>query len=105
MAENKGGAPLGNNNGGKGKPWTAAIERALKQRTLVARKEALDELAEKLLSACDDKDMTALKELGDRLEGKPKQYVESDTHISGELAQPERPTISREEWLKDHGVG
>lgn len=69
------GAPKGNQNGAKAKVWTAAIERALAQRSRLDQKEALDDLAEKLLRKCDEGDMTALKELGDRLEGKAAQVI------------------------------
>lgn len=69
------GAPLGNSNATKGKPWAAAIARALAKRSRVDQKEALDELAEKLLCLCADGDLQALKELGDRLDGKPKQVT------------------------------
>jgi len=68
-------APKGNQNAAKAKLWTAAIERALAKRSRVDAKEALDELAEKLLGKCDEGDMAALKELGDRLEGKPAQAI------------------------------
>lgn len=69
------GAPAGNKNASKGKPWQAAIERALALRSRVDQKEALDTLAEKLLANCDQGDMAALKELGDRLDGKPAQAI------------------------------
>lgn len=68
-------APLGNQNARKGKPWQAAINRALEKRSRVAQMEALDELAESLLRKCDDGDIAALKELGDRLDGKPAQAI------------------------------
>lgn len=73
-----GGAPKGNQNARKGKLWTQAIERALKKRSKSKTDmiEALDEIAEKLLAACDNGDLSALKELGDRLEGKAAQTVE-----------------------------
>ena len=38
-------------------------------------KDRSDELAEKLLSACDAGDLAALKELGDRLDGKANQSI------------------------------
>lgn len=69
------GAPKGNQNATKTKVWSAAIERALAKRSKVAKVEALDELAEKLLANCDAGDMAALKELGDRLDGKPAQAI------------------------------
>jgi len=73
------GAPKGNQNASKGnrRIWLAAIERALKKRSLTSRVEALDELAEKLLQACDSGDVPALRELGDRLEGKPIQQLDA----------------------------
>lgn len=76
------GAPVGNQNGAKAKVWAAAIERALAERSRLARKEALDDLAEKLLAKCDEGDMSALKELGDRLDGRPKQAIEAE--VQGE---------------------
>jgi hypothetical protein len=69
------GAPVGNTNAAKGKLWQAAIMRALDKRSGADKVKALDELAEKLLAKCDDSDMAALKELGDRLDGKPAQAI------------------------------
>lgn len=69
------GAPVGNQNAAKAKVWSAAINRALEKRGGGDRLKALDELAEKLLGACDSGDLPALKELGDRLDGKPAQSV------------------------------
>jgi hypothetical protein len=69
------GAPVGNKNAAKAKVWSAAVKRALDKRTKAKGINALDALAEKLLSLCDDKDLGALKELGDRLEGKVAQSI------------------------------
>lgn len=71
-------APIGNQNARKGKLWNAAIMRALEKRSRAAMVEALDDLAEKLLQGCDAGDITALKELGDRLDGKPAQTIQGD---------------------------
>lgn len=71
----KRGAPVGNNNAGNGKLWTAAIHRALKKRTLRAKRDALDDLAEKFLEKCDSGDMQAFNGLADRLEGKVPQGI------------------------------
>lgn len=76
-------APIGNNNAAKAKRWSAAIERALANRSRKASLDALDALAEKLLAKCDEGDMSALKELGDRLDGKPMQAVEAN--VSGNV--------------------
>lgn len=70
------GAPRGNQNAAKGKQWLAAIERALEKRSRVDRKAGLDALAGKLLEQCAEGNLVALKELGDRLDGKPSQSVD-----------------------------
>lgn len=72
------GAPLGNHNAANAKVWSAAIHRALAARSAMSRKEAIDALAERLLAKCDEGDMTALKEFGDRIEGKVPQGIVGD---------------------------
>lgn len=79
-------APLGNRNGAKEKPWVAAINRALAKKSLVAQKEYLDDLAEKLLDSCSDGNLGALQELGNRLDGKPAQALT----VSGDEDNPLR---------------
>lgn len=63
------GAPSGNNNASKNKMWTEAI------RKKIVQKKALEQLADVLIDKALEGDMTALKEIGDRLEGKPNQSV------------------------------
>jgi hypothetical protein len=69
------GAPLNNQNAAKGRAWRDAINRALEKRSRVEAKEALDNLAEKFLSKCDEGEMQAFRELGDRLDGKAPQAI------------------------------
>lgn len=69
------GAPTGNKNAAKAKVWHAAILRALDKRGAGDRVAALDELAGKLLDLVSTGDLQALKEFGDRLDGKPAQAV------------------------------
>lgn len=71
-----GGAPIGNQNNAKNKPWEKALQRAVIQDP-----NRLAKLAEKVLQMAEEGDMQAIKELGDRLDGKPKQTQE----ISGEI--------------------
>lgn len=66
------GGQLGNQNASKGRPWTAALQRALKTRSLAKQRDALDDLAEKLLESCDNKEQWAFNELANRIEGKVK---------------------------------
>lgn len=81
-------APKGNQNAAKAKQWSAAIERALDKRALKkgnkSRAEALDELAEVFLESCELGNLIALKELADRLDGKPAQSVA----LSGDEENP-----------------
>jgi len=72
------GAPVGNQNAAKAKVWQAALLRALDKRGAGDRVLALNELAGKLLDACAEGDLAALKELGDRLDGKPAQTIGGD---------------------------
>jgi hypothetical protein len=83
IESNKPGAPLGNQNALKGKRWSDAIDRALAKRCKGDGIKALDDLAEKLLLKAEEGDMSALKELGDRIEGKPQQQVALDAKHSG----------------------
>jgi len=76
-----GGAPKGNNNAGKAKLWTHAITKALEKRTKREGVEALQAMAEYLLDKIEEGDMTAIKEFGDRIEGKPHQTVTNEGSV------------------------
>lgn len=71
------GAPAGNQNAAKSKLWRAAIERALETRSKSRTdgKKEIDALAEKLLDLVAAGDLPALKEFGDRIDGKPAQAI------------------------------
>lgn len=56
------------------KIWKEAIMLAIKQRE-DTDPLALRKLANKLLNNCDKGDINALKELGDRLDGKATQQI------------------------------
>lgn len=68
------GAPLGNQNGRKGK-WAEALARAVEVEDPIARRRRLDAIAERLLQKAEEGDIQAIKELGDRLDGKPGQAL------------------------------
>jgi hypothetical protein len=80
-------APVGNQFATKAKRWSLAIERALEKRSKRDQVEALDDLAEKLLAKCDEGDMSALKELGDRLDGKSAQGIDLTGTLGISLAK------------------
>jgi hypothetical protein len=70
------GAPTGNQNAKKGKAWSEAIKRAIRGKYGKEWEESLQDLAGKLVDAADKGDLQALKEIGDRLDGKPAQATE-----------------------------
>ena len=78
-------APKGNQNAAKGKQWAAAIERALSNRSRAEGKVMLDEVANKLIDLCMEGDLSAIKELGDRLDGKAKQQIEASGEGGGAI--------------------
>lgn len=71
--------------------WADALRRAIKRRE-EKDPQALERLADVLLRKADDGDMAALKELGDRLDGKAAQQV---THEGGDT-----PVKMVMEWKK-----
>jgi len=72
-------APLGNQNATKAKPWADAIRRALaRAEQNEGDPRSLNALADRLLTACQAGELQALKELGDRLDGKPAQAIVGD---------------------------
>lgn len=73
-------APLGNKNAVKNRPWAEVINRALIQ----GDGQRLRSIAEKLLTLAENGDIQALKEVGDRLDGKPAQQVQ----LSGDAEAP-----------------
>lgn len=68
-------APIGNQHAVKAKRWSMAIDAALAKRCKGDGVKALEELAEKLLAEAEKGDVSALKELGDRIEGKVPQAI------------------------------
>jgi hypothetical protein len=70
------GAPHGNQNAVKGKAWAEAVKRAIRAKYGKEWEESLQTLAGRLVDAADGGDLQALKEIGDRLDGKPKQQTE-----------------------------
>ena len=77
-----GGQP-GNNNAGKNRPWIKALTRAVAQDD----GKRLRKAAEKLLDLASEGDVPALRELGDRLDGKSIQ------RLAGEVDEPIRVIV------------
>jgi hypothetical protein len=77
---NKGGAPVGNQNGKKGKLFYDALRVALMQED----HKRLRNITDKLVKAAENGDAWAVKEIMDRMDGKPVQATE----ISGTDGAP-----------------
>lgn len=66
------GAPLGNRNGAKeNRLWGETIRRAVTQHN----GKKLRDLADQLIKKAEEGDIQALRELGDRIDGKPAQAI------------------------------
>lgn len=87
MAGSAGGAPLGNNNPAKGKSFQGALRRALYDAG--TDRERLIAIAEALVIKAEAGDILAIREIADRLDGKPTQMIGSD---------PETPVLMK--WAR-----
>lgn len=69
------GAPTGNTNASKGRKWQKAVERALARDANSNVTNGLDKAADIFVKAVMAGDQWALKELGDRIDGRPAQSL------------------------------
>lgn len=74
-----GGQPNNTNSSKSNRLWAETIKRAVTQ----SDSERLRRIAEALLTKAEEGDMNAIKEMGDRLDGKASQTV--DANITGEM--------------------
>lgn len=75
------GAPTGNKNAAKSnRMWGSAIKRAIAQ----SDQDTLRKLADKLIEMALEGDIQAMREVGDRIEGKAVQV----TQLTGEDGGP-----------------
>ncbi len=70
-------APIGNQNARKAREWKDALKYALDtfEGGAIERGKALREIATRLIEKALAGDLQAIKEIGDRLDGKPTQAV------------------------------
>ena len=78
-------APVGNSNAAKGKAWSEAVKKAIRAKYGKDWEESLADLAAQLVNAAAAGDLQALKEVGDRIDGKPKQQIEASGEGGGPL--------------------
>lgn len=78
---NKGGAPTGNQNGKKGKLFYDALRVALVQED----RKKLRKITEKLVQAAEEGEPWAVKEIMDRMDGKPVNTTELSGKDGGDI--------------------
>lgn len=77
------GAPLGNTNSSKiNRLWAETIKRKVVQ----SEGEIMSKIADALLIKASEGDMSAIKEFGDRMDGKVIQQIDQKTEHSGSVA-------------------
>jgi hypothetical protein len=75
----KAGAPIGNQNGAKGKEWFDAL------RKVCVQKDALRKIAEVVVAKAEAGEQWAVQEVANRFDGKPAQSVEVSGADGGPL--------------------
>ncbi len=88
------GAPVGNRNAAKSKPWADALARALETHKPVDQRKMLDALAASLVAEGMNGNIAAIKEIGDRLDGKSVQGVEVSAPDGIEITKIERHIVN-----------
>lgn len=78
------GAPIGNKNAQKGQIWNDALRKAIAQDDGMRLRASI----EQLLNLASNGEPWAIKELADRLDGRPKQ-----TNVLETSDEPEQKTI------------
>ena len=98
---NKMGAPIGNKNAATTKkPWQDALIRALEVHRPADQRHKLDALAASLVAEAMNGNIPALKEIGDRLDGKAVQGVEVSTPDGISITRIERHIVDQAEPVK-----
>jgi ribosomal protein L17 len=80
------GAPIGNNNAAKNKPWRDALDHALAnyecEGSKIEKNMALRAIGKKLIQLALDGDLQAIKEIGDRVDGKSTEHKVIDKTVT-----------------------
>jgi hypothetical protein len=90
----KSGRKLGSQND---KPWREAIMRAVNEADGDEKK--LHRIARALVTQAVSGDVSAIKEIGDRLDGKPRQEIDAVIEQHRYVARIPAPAENAETWL------
>lgn len=81
------GAAIGNQYAANARRWRAAIDKALENRCRSDGQKALVKIAEQLLIKAEEGDITAIKEVGDRMDGRPQQTHDVTANITHNVTE------------------
>jgi hypothetical protein len=84
------------------KPWRDAIQRAIHRTADDGKTKRLEMLADQLVTEALKGDVSALKEIGDRLDGKPRQEIEATVERTTFVIRAPEPAQTTEEWKQKH---
>jgi hypothetical protein len=91
----------GNQNAKKAKRWEHAIKRALARSVNSNIDAGLDALADKVVSMAMAGDQWAIGEIGNRIDGKPRQQVEVNAEFRHRDVSAE--PLTADEWERTYG--
>ena len=101
----------GNTNAADGKAFARALRRALARKSDASVDEGLQAIAANLVDAAYKGEMWAIKEVADRIDGKPAQAVEHSgaVTVSYDVAvlsilKGEQPALEHDETRDDSGA-
>jgi len=78
------GAPIGNQNARKGK-FSEALEAAVHVEDPVTRRRKIHSIADKLVAMAEAGEIQAIREVADRIDGKPRQQIEASGPNGGAI--------------------
>ena len=88
------GAPRGNKNSSSAnRLWSDTIRRALVQQDALK----LRKIADKLVALAEDGDMSAIREIGDRMDGKAIQQTDVTMNGGLEISTIERKIVKADD--------
>lgn len=81
------------------KPWRDALLFAVTEKDADGQRK-LRQIAEKCVAAALAGDMTAIQEIGNRIDGKPRQEIEHSGEVQHSVIRAPQPSPSSEQWLQ-----
>ena len=99
----KGGGQPGNSNAARGTRWREALRKALAKMDGGDKGKALEKVAVALIGAAQEGDISAIKELGDRIDGKAVAMVVQDVTVHDSPGVDAPPLATNyQEWITRH---